>query len=144
MMAKMKYSEIPRDMSSDSVAALRLAQVSTDRFIITISLKDHCARCGQGSPDREGWRSYQPDQRQRSSPESKVPCAGSPSRIFHPANRRSTSAFRSHCLGRKESPEPEGSMDDMFIPDREASVEKDHHRSRRGNSPNPYVHQQFK
>ena len=28
MMAKMKYSEIPRDLSSDSMAAFRLAQVN--------------------------------------------------------------------------------------------------------------------
>ena len=29
MMAKMKYSEIPRDLSSDSMAAFRLAQVNS-------------------------------------------------------------------------------------------------------------------
>ena len=35
MMAKMKYSEIPRDLSSDSVAAFRLAQVSDCRLPIS-------------------------------------------------------------------------------------------------------------
>jgi hypothetical protein len=35
-MAKMKYSEIPRDLSSDSIAAYRLAQVKkrNDRFVM--------------------------------------------------------------------------------------------------------------
>ena len=33
-MAKMKYSEIPRDLSSDSIAAYRLAQVSTWLILI--------------------------------------------------------------------------------------------------------------
>ena len=32
-MAKMKYSEIPRDLSSDSVAAFRLAQVCVSYII---------------------------------------------------------------------------------------------------------------
>jgi hypothetical protein len=37
-MAKMKYSEIPRDLSSDSIAAYRLAQVKkrNDRFVMDI------------------------------------------------------------------------------------------------------------
>ena len=33
-MAKMKYSEIPRDLSSDSIAAYRLAQVKDNHQLV--------------------------------------------------------------------------------------------------------------
>ncbi|EFX70454.1 hypothetical protein DAPPUDRAFT_328335 [Daphnia pulex] len=131
MMAKMKYSEIPRDLSSDSIAAYRLAQ---------------------GSPDRDKWKRNSSEG--RGSPESGTSSSDSPPvRLFHQqlSSRRSTSAFRSHCLGsRKESPEPPDEVDgngDAFVragsSHRQCEMDQQHRRSsRRGASPaqpTPYM-----
>lgn len=130
-MAKMKYSEIPRDLSSDSIAAYRLAQ---------------------GSPDRDKWKRNSSEG--RGSPESGTSSSDSPPvRLFHQqlSSRRSTSAFRSHCLGsRKESPEPQDEVDgngDAFVRagsnQRQCEIDQQQRRSsRRGASPaqpTPYM-----
>jgi len=116
----MKYSEIPRDLSSDSMAAFRLAQ---------------------GSPDRDKWkREIRESTMDRTSPESSSPVDSPPPRLFQSTGRRSTSAFRSHCLGRKESPEPEsGSNYDIFVSSSRTNLDKDIHRSRYGASPNSHT-----
>jgi len=109
MMAKMKYSEIPRDLSSDSVAAFRLTQ---------------------GSPDgRDKWK--REAAMDVNGPDSSSPVESPPPRLFQSTSRRSTSAFRSHCLGRKESPEPDGgSSYDLFVSSSRTALDRDHHRSR--------------
>ena len=85
---KMKYSEMPREMSSDSVVAMRLAR---------------------GSPCRSP-----PTKTSSASSTSSLAAAAAAGHASTGGGRRSASAFRSHCLGRKESPEPDGSLDDLF------------------------------
>ena len=64
-------------------------------------------------------------------PDSSSPVESPPPRLFQSTSRRSTSAFRSHCLGRKESPEPDGgSSYDLFVSSSRTALDRDHHRSR--------------
>lgn len=149
-MAKMKYSEIPRDLSSDSIAAYRLAQVNNHQFVTEQDVYQVLYSV-QGSPDRDKWKRNSSEG--RGSPESGTSSNDSPPvRLFHPqlSSRRSTSAFRSHCLGsRKESPEPPDEVDgngDVFVragsSHRQCEIDQQQRSSRRGASPaqpTPYM-----